>query len=280
MRAWTPVGGFSHGMAARLEFANGRRVFAKAIDVADELAGMYRVESRTAARLPKDVPAPRVLFDLEHAGWLVTVFEDVAGRHPRFDRPGELAAALAAVAQLAQVLNPCPLEGIPTIAESYGAVFGRWLAFAESDAPADLDVWAVRNLTRLAELEGEWSTRTMGNTLLHTDLRPDNMLRRADGTVVVVDWAWPCRGAAWVDLVSLGPSIAACGVDPDPILAEHPVTRAIDPRAVDAYLCALVGYWAHSSRMPVPSRSPRLREHHANAYRVSRDWLRRRVGWS
>ncbi len=76
------------------------------------------------------------------------------------------------------------------------------------------------------------------------------MLRDRDGAVWVIDWAWSCRGAAWIELVSLAPSVAARGVDPDPILAAHSSTRDVDPAAIDAFICALVGYWEHNSRLP------------------------------
>ncbi|WP_194838266.1 phosphotransferase family protein [Nocardia sp. XZ_19_369] len=272
-------GGFSHGMAARLVLDDGVRVFAKAICDDDALAPMYRAEADTAARLPQQVPAPSVRCVIETAGWFVTVFEDVEGRHPLLDRPNELAAVLAMIEQLAEVLTPSPLAGGSTIAEDYGPKLTCWRQFAEHSPPADLDDWSLRNLDRLAALESTWFEPAAGETLLHTDLRPDNMLLRPDGTVVAVDWAWPCRGAAWIDLVSLAPSMAAGGLDPDPILAAHPVTRGTNPAAIDAFVCALVGYWEHNSRRPAPPKSPKLRSYQACSALVSRKWLRRRLAW-
>ncbi|WP_167837811.1 aminoglycoside phosphotransferase family protein [Nocardia altamirensis] len=267
-------------MAARLELDDGVRVFAKAISDDDGLAPMYHAEADTAARLPRRVPAPSVLCTIETAGWFITVFEDIEGHHPRLDQPNDLVAVLAMVEQLADVLTPSPLVGGATIAEDYGPKLMCWRQFAEHTPPADLDDWSLRNLDRLAALESTWPEAAAGETLLHTDLRPDNMLLRPDGTVVAVDWAWPCRGAAWVDLVSLAPSIAASGLDPDPILAAHPVTRGTDPAAIDAFVCALVGYWEHNSRRSAPPRSPKLRGYQAHSALVSREWLSRRLTWS
>ena len=34
-----------------------------------------------------------------------------------------------------------------------------------------------------------------GDTLVHTDIRDDNLLVRPDGSVVICDWNWPVRGA-------------------------------------------------------------------------------------
>ncbi|MFE9324136.1 phosphotransferase [Nocardia sp. NPDC052278] len=272
-----PSGGFSHGMAALVELDDGRTVFAKAIPSDDALAVRYRTEADTVAHLPAVVPTPAVLFSIETTGWLVTVFEAVPGRHPRLDRPRELAAVLAVVERLAEVLTPNPLPDVPTIEQSYGPELTGWRQFAEQGPPADLDRWSLRNLDRLAKLEATWSDLAAGDTLLHTDLRPDNMLYRNDGGVVVVDWAWPCSGAAWVDLVSLMPSLIADGIDPDTILATHPVTADADPAAITAFVCAMSGYWARNSRLSAPARSPNLRVHQAEKARVSREWLTKRI---
>ncbi|MCM6774479.1 phosphotransferase [Nocardia sp. CDC159] len=274
-----PPGGYSHGMAALLHLGDGRTVFAKAINSDDALADRYRTEAHTVTQLPRTVPTPAIMFSAEIAGWIVAVFDAVAGRHPRLDRPGELAAVLEAVERLAAALTPSPLPDTPTIVQDYGPVLTGWRGFAENGPPADLDPWSRRHLDRLAELESTWSVGAVGETLLHTDLRPDNMLLRDDGSVVVVDWAWPCRGAAWVDTASLVPSMLAAGVDPDPILATHPVTAGTDPAAIDAFVCALAGYWAHNSRLPAPPRSPSLRQHQARKAHLTTTWMTRRLSW-
>ncbi|MGK8556423.1 phosphotransferase family protein [Nocardia gipuzkoensis] len=271
-------GGFSPGVAARIRTVGNAAVFVKAIEAGDGLAPVYRAEARVAGRLPATAPAPRCRFAEEIEGWFVAGFDDVAGAYPRLSEPEELRDTLDLVARLATELTPSPLTDVPTMAEAYGPVLIGWREFAADGPPPDLDSWSVRHLTALAELEATWSVHAAGDTLLHTDLRPDNLLRRADGVVLAVDWAWACRGAAWIDLVALAPSIAAAGVDPEPILATHPVTRDVDPAAVDAFVCALAGYWAVACRKPGPPRSPRLRAHQAAYARLAGDWLACRVG--
>ncbi|MFD6355838.1 phosphotransferase [Nocardia tengchongensis] len=273
-------GGYSHGMASVLALADGRRVFAKAVRGSDGLARAYRVEAAAAQGLSVLVPTPAVLFTLDCDGWFVVVFEFVDGRHPDLSRPAELRAVLALLARMAAALTPSPLAGIPTVAEKFGTFLRCWSRFAEQGAPPDLNRWALRNLDRLADLETGWLERSGGETLLHTDLRPDNLLIDAGGSVSVVDWAWPCRGAAWLDLAALAPAIASAGLDPDPILAEHPATVGLDPAVIDSFLCALAGYWSVQSRQPAPPRSPGLRLYQARAARTSLIWLASRTGWS
>ncbi|MEV0298560.1 phosphotransferase [Nocardia sp. NPDC050710] len=270
-------GGFSHGVAARLMLVDGSRAFVKAIECEDGLAQAYRNEAETTAALPHDAPAPRLRAAMDAEGWFIAIFDDVAGHHPRLDHPDERAAVLATVTRLAETLTPCPLPNASAFAAAYGPMFENWAHFAEQGPPADLDAWARARLDRLADLESAWRTAADGNTLLHTDLRPDNMIRRPDGAIFVVDWAWPCRGAAWIDLVALGPTLARAGVDPDPILADHPVTRATDPAAIDGLICALAGYWTRQCRRPGPSRSPNLRGYQAESAATTLTWLRRRL---
>jgi aminoglycoside phosphotransferase (APT) family kinase protein len=158
-------------------------------------------------------------------------------------------------------------------------VNGQQSHYDREGPPADLDSWPRRHLTALAALEERWDAATRGNTLLHLDLRPDNLLLTTTGTVVAVDWSWPAVGAAWVDLVTLMPAALAAGVDPEPILDEHPVTAGTPTEDIDTIICALAGYWTFHSRQPAPPRAPTLRRYQAaNADRTVR-WLARRNGW-
>ncbi|MEU6563408.1 phosphotransferase [Nocardia nova] len=279
LAAETQSGGFSHGVAVRALLTDGRRVFVKAIDAGDDLVRMYRTEARTAARLPDVIPTPSLHASFDAEGWFVMVFDDVAGRHPRLDRADERAAVLATVEDLRRLLTPNPIPGIPAFVEVYGPELNTWQRYAEDGPPADLDEWSSRNLGRLASLEAIWPGHAAGTTLLHTDLRPDNMLRHADGSVVVVDWAWPCVGASWIDLAALVPSLVARGVDPDPVLAAHPATRDVEPVVLDAFACGVLGYWERALRRPAPPRSPHLYRYRVAAAQVTREWLRRRVRW-
>ncbi|MFF0452952.1 hypothetical protein [Nocardia africana] len=58
---------------------------------------------------------------------------------------------------------------------------------------------------------------------------------RSVGTVMVVDWSWPCMGAG-VDLVFLA-DLARHEVNPEPILGSHALTRDVAPDAISAVVC-------------------------------------------
>jgi aminoglycoside phosphotransferase (APT) family kinase protein len=277
--AVTPPGGFSHGLAARLALADGGRVFAKVIAADEGLARAYRTEARYAAQLPALVPAPRLRFSLDTSGWVALVFDDVDGRHPDLAAPAELAAVLRLVQRRTSALTPNPVADTPSIADAFGEKFNVWRRYFGEAPPADLDGWSGRRLADLAALEDQWVAATRGNTLLHLDLRPDNLLITASGAVVAVDWSWPAVGAAWVDLVALMPAALAAGVDPTPILANHQLTANVARNEVDAFICALAGYWTFHCRQPPPPRAPTLRSYQAaNAERATR-WLAHRTGW-
>ena len=151
---------------------------------------------------------------------------------------------------------------------------------AGTDDLASLDPWAVRHLHRLADLEAGWPAATEGRTLLHLDLRADNLLLTPT-RVVAVDWPYASAGAAWVDLLLLLPSVTMQGgPDPEPTFAAHPVATAADPAAVTATLAAFAGFLLDGARLPPPPGLPTLRAFQLGQGVVALDWLRRRTGWA
>ena len=63
------------------------------------------------------------------------------------------------------------------------------------ERPAGLDGWSERNLAALAALEAEAPAAAAGDTLLHLDLRADNLLLTPE-RVLVVDWPHARVGAS------------------------------------------------------------------------------------
>ncbi|MGW2766395.1 hypothetical protein [Streptomyces sp. NPDC001275] len=75
-------------------------------------------------------------------------------------------------------------------------------------------------------------------------------------------------------------AVAAAGGDPEESAAGHPLTRRADPTAIDAFQCALAGFYTHSARLSAPCWSPHIRTHEAWYGRLCRTWPARRTGWS
>jgi aminoglycoside phosphotransferase (APT) family kinase protein len=287
VEAVTQATGFSPGLATRLRLADGRRAFVKAVgpEPNPDSPSLHRVEGRVMAVLPRSAPAPRLLGSLDQAGWVALAFEDVDGVHPSLPwRPDELRRVLAMVTEMARVLTPAP-AGMPRIGERLEDGFRGWRRLAAAHAAgaddlASLDPWAARHLDGLADLEAGWAEATEGPTLLHSDLRADNLLLTPT-RVVAVDWPWACVGAAWVDLLLLLPSVTMQGgPDPEATFAAHPVAAGADPEAVTAALAAWAGFLVEGSRQPPPPGLPTLRGFQLGQGVVALDWLRRRTGWS
>ena len=282
VRAEDRPGGFSPGAAARLVLADGRRAFVKAVGSSPnpDSPSMHRAEARITAAMPAAAPVPRFLFEIDDGDWVALAFEDVDGRQPSMPwRRDELDRVLFAVAWLHEVLTPAPVPA-ESIGKAFGDQFGSWRWVASNSVPEGLDPWAARHLDRLAELESHWAEAATGTTLLHSDLRADNMLVTND-RVVFVDWPQACIGAGWADVVFLLPSVAMQrGPAPDELFDDHPSAAGADPDDVNAVLAALAGYFCVRALLPAPPGLPTLREFQRAQGVEALEWLRRRTGWS
>lgn len=160
--------GTSSALAAVVHTSAGR-VFVKGIRT-DHPSVV--TQQREAAISPHvRTVAPALLWHLEDvAGWNILGFEHIEGRHPDY-RPG--SADLPIVVDAIQTLGaiPCPDLSVTDAGQ-------RWASYL--DRPAAVELFA-------------------GNTLLHTDYNPENILITPGGTARLIDWAWPTRGAAWID---------------------------------------------------------------------------------
>ncbi len=202
------------------------------------------------------------------------MLQDVAGRQPALPwRHDELVEVLHAVDRLGEVLTPAPIDA-PPASQAYAEPFSGWRTLAADGARADLlDAWSRAHLDRLAGLEATWPAFAEGISLLHTDLRADNLLLTADG-VVVVDWPWACVGSPLLDVVGLSPSVAMQGgPEPGELLAMTAAGRAADRDAVTALACALAGYFTEEALQPAPSGLPTVRAFQAAQGAVARRWL-------
>jgi aminoglycoside phosphotransferase len=272
-------GGFSPGLASVLRLADGRSVFVKAVGLArnPHTPGMHRTEARILSALPAHVPAPRLLWSYDDGDWVALMTEAVDGATPAQPwRAEELARFLDAAARLAADLTPATVE-VPQVQDVFANAFLGWRRLADEAGGADgLPSWARQRLDRLAELETGWAAAVAGDTLLHADLRADNVLL-TDDRVVVVDWPHACTGAAWLDLLLAMPSIImGGGGDPEALWRRHPPARGVDQLAVTTVLAAVAGFFLAESRKPAPANLPRIRDFQRAQGEAALAWLRAR----
>ena len=275
--------GFSPGAAVRLRLADGRRLFIKAAgpEPNREAPRLHRREAMVVAALPPDAPVPRLLWSHDEGddGWVVLAFEDVEGRHPTQPwRDDELSSVLEALEALSVVLTPPPSRADVGRVADWGVLSaGRWRQ-VRNERPPMLDAWSARHLDALVALEAGATVAATGETLLHLDLRADNLLLMPE-RVLVVDWPHARVGAPWLDLAFFAPSVAMRGgPDPETLLARSAAGRVADPEAVTAAVAALAGFFTCQALRPPPPGLPTLRAFQAAQGIEARAWLSFRTG--
>ncbi len=260
-------GGFSEGAAARVRLSDGSGVFVKAAS-ASPAAAHHRQEIRVSRRLPAGAPVPRLLHTYDDGDWVALVFEEVPGRLPAQPwRRGELDRVLSTVTDLARVLTPWPQGDLAT------PRLTGWHALVDGAARARLRAfspWAADRASELAAIE----ETPPGDTLLHGDLYPFNVMLTGE-SVYVVDWPHAWVGAAHCDVVTLLASLT--GIDPEPIVARHPLTRDVEPARIDATLAAHSGFLLRGAVEAGPAADPRLVAMMAALGVSSLRWLRARL---
>lgn len=283
-RAENQTGGFSPGVAARVRTRGGTRAFIKAASPSPNPSSppMHRREVMIASVFSSRVPAPRFLWSLDDGeeGWIVLAFEDIDGRTPLqpWDA-GELGRVLDDVVRLSESLTPSPLD-ISLAGTAVEGLFGRkyWGRCMSEGLPAGLDAWSRRHIETLAALENEAVEAVTGQTLVHFDVRADNVMLTAD-KVYFVDWAHARVGAAWLDMALMAPSVEMQGgMDAEEMLMRHPEARRADPRALNAAIAALAGFFTVESLGPPPPGLPTLRAFQAAQGKATREWLAGRTG--
>jgi len=272
--AVSQAGGFSPGTADRVVTDSGRRAFVKAVTSAvnTRSAELARQEMRITAAMPEHAPVPRMLGGFDDGEWVVLILEDVDGANPRTPWvESEIDAAVAALAELAAAVTPSPVPGVPPAVDAVADDFAGWHKIA-ADPPADLDPWLAERLADLrAAADRGLAALATGDTLVHLDIRADNMLIRPDGRVVIVDWPWGCVGPDWMDRLLLGLDVLVKGGDPERVF------EGIDPGVVTDVIAGIDGMFEHICRLPPPPGIPTVRAFQRSAADAIRPWLRGRL---
>ena len=173
----------------------------------------------------------------------------------------------------AAVLTPAP-DGLDTFAEEAAGWPALWqrVRLAYPNLPAE-------RIDEAGALAARFAEATAGDTLVHCDVRDDNLLLGEAGEVWLCDWNWPVRGAAWLDSLTLLIGPRGDGLDVEAHLAAHPLLASVPAEDVDTVLALLAGYFLDAATHPVPSTSPYIREAQRWQGEVCWDWLSERRGW-
>jgi len=160
--------------------------------------------------------APRLLCQVEADGWNVLAFEYVHGQHADYSPgSGDLPKVVQAMRRLERI--PCPDLPLKRAEQ-------RWACY-------------VDNETALEFLRGD--------SLLHTDFSPLNILISHD-TTRIIDWAWPTRGAAFIDPACLAHRLITAGHTPAEAEAwagQSPTWSAAPRSAIDTFALANSRLW-------------------------------------
>jgi hypothetical protein len=183
--------------------------------------------------------APRLLWHLDTGNWHVLVFEHVQGHHADYT-PGSdhLGLVVDLLRQLATI--DCPDRPEIKRAEQ------RWTEHLDAPDAAE---------------------HFVGDTLLHTDLNPRNVLIHGS-TARLIDWAWPTKGAAFIDPACWIVRLIAAGHTPQSAerWARHCPGYAAADHAVTLFALATHRMWEQiAQHEPVP-----WKQHMATA---ARTWL-------
>lgn len=289
VRADSQPGGFSPGSADRVLLADGRRAFVKtATDAVNaDVVGIHRAEAAVAALLPPGVPSPRFRGVYDDGRRIAVAFEDVEARHPDTPwRGDELTAVLdALVALTAEAVPAGPaLADLAEAAAHYAdgwstlTAAGTALPTLADDIDPEIDGWIATHVAELLAAADRMPQATRGDRLVHRDLRQDNILLRADGSAVFVDWPWAARGAGWIDALTLLFNVRYFdpAADVEAVVAAHPVFDGMAAGEADAVLAGLSGHFLRVSLEPEPPGITGLRAFQRDQAVAILRWLRER----
>ena len=239
---YTP-GGWSVSVRGVLTLADGRTVFAKLGDVPDT-ARAVRDEIAAYRLLGRHPFMPRLVAEDSAAPLLVIEDLSRARRVPPWTVP-----TLADFRRLCEELGATPAP--PGLISLDTEVRGDgWERVAADPTPARRVLsatWLELNLPLL--LAAQRRARAVGSSLVHTDLRSDNLLFLSD-RAIAIDWNLARRG------------------DPrwDPHLTAHTIAMegggTVDellPDADPAIVAWLAGFFASRAGLPPPAGAPKVR---------------------
>jgi len=250
-----------HGIA---ELADGTTAFVKA--ATEPVTAEFIRDEQRVLEVLSGVFVPEVLaLDADDPPLLV--LEDLRAAHwpPPWDAP-KIDAVREALAALAATPPP---EVVPPIAIHHDRLVSGW-AEIESDPGPFLSLgvcsraWLERALPALREASE--TAPIDGDSLLHLDVRSDNLCIAERGAVLV-DWNHACVGNPDLDVAAWLPSLR---------LERGPEPQAILPGAA-GFAALLAGFFGSRAGLPAPPTAPHVRPFQLAQLRVSLPWAAREL---
>lgn len=272
--AATQSGGFSAGVASRVSFIDGQRLFVKAVPASAEgTFELYQREAAVLRAIPRDLPAAHLVDAFTQGEWTVLVIEDVEGRHPKSSSAEDTRHVLDSLAALIAASTDADL---PSLGDELAGDALSWGRLEEEGLLETTTPWCQDNFAFLRAAGERVASAVAGDRLIHGDLRADNMLIDAAGHAHLLDWPWACRGAGWVDafLYLLDVQVADAAADVTPFL-DHPVFAGARTEDQISLLSAISGAWFEKCRWPAPPGMTTLREFQRREAITSVEWITR-----
>ncbi|GAA4030581.1 hypothetical protein GCM10022247_64580 [Allokutzneria multivorans] len=242
--AHSPPAGRGSDLATTLHTATGL-LFCKGIRVDEPTTWTHRAEAALNPHLPDVVP--RLLWTVEVAGWLLLGFEHIAGRHADLgpDSP-DLPMVADAVTVLQRENRAAREVSLRRFADRLTTI-APWTRLRD-DPPLDLPTWQRERLDEFVDAQAAAARATDGESVIHADLHPLNIL--VADKARVVDWAWASRAARWVDLELLGIRLVVAGHTPAAARAwlTEKFSAPVDPGIRWAFAITMCGLWEYRSR--------------------------------
>lgn len=266
------TGGFSAGVASRVFFVNGQRLFVKAAPAASEgTFALYLREAEVLRAIPRELPAAHLVDSFAQDDWAVLVIEDVEGRHPQHSSADDTLHVLDAIAALTASAIDAEL---PLLADELADDALSW-GRIEADGLLDATTpWCAANVAFLRDAARRVASGVAGDRLIHGDLRADNILLDGSGRARLLDWPWAAKGAGWEDafLYLLDVKVSDAAADVTPFLSHSALAGA---RAEDqiALLSALAGSWFEKCRLPAPPGMTTLRDFQRREAITCVEWI-------
>ena len=289
-RAW---GGYSATPTFRLRLADGRRAFFKSAGPAS--TAFARVAHEREERVYRELGdvisgwSPRFLSGFAVNDWRVMLLEDVG---PKTAPPWSRALARHVARGLAAFHGAVRGREIPLWVPrpdrhpALGIRPPAWklevrdldlLAGLARDRSREARAWLRSEAPVLAKVAAQLADPGFSHTLLHVDVRSDN-LRWVGGRLVLFDWPHVAVGPPEFDAAAFAQTVTVeGGPDPERLMAWYGEEWPVESRALDASVAAIAGYFARNAWVPELPELPRVRAFQRAQLAVTLRWAARRL---